>query len=526
MKNALLCLLLGITAYAPAQTFEQWGDLDAGPFNVGYRSMLVYDYSRNYIDGRKPMQLYIWYPGVDATGTMMTFGNYIEDACGDFAPGDEWFDVISREVEAGFRSGALNPSFNRALSEKELQRIYDTGIPSRRNAKPAAGKFPLIIHSHVNGVLNQSILLEYLASHGFVVVSFSMYNTAPAHYARGEEGSIALLSYAEDVAFVLNQARSFDFIDHEKVAMIGMVAQVGLAFQSKEMLLDAIACHDCAINDGWLKELPFYDVSKITVPILELKNSEFGDQKLTYLDSLPFSERFVVRFRNFPHRDFYPFAKIAKPDRSTDNSNYEFVAKCTRRFLEATLKGDTIKKEELINSEKIHPQKVSMMRVIPARPRPPGRNEFLTWLRFGDMDRVRLAWLGEDLRSRVSQADLFGVILFLCRDDAAHAWEALQLYTQAFPADSRNRMLYNFLGDAVIERDPQMAIWVFDRYRTQFPQDLHALDKLSNAYAAAGDEASAKQTAGLLLTLLPESDLPSEEKQLLKVSAKKRIKGK
>jgi hypothetical protein len=42
------------------------GKFKKGPYNIGYRALPDYDYSRNYIERRKPIQIFMWYPTYDS----------------------------------------------------------------------------------------------------------------------------------------------------------------------------------------------------------------------------------------------------------------------------------------------------------------------------------------------------------------------------------------------------------------------------------------------------------------------------
>ncbi len=449
-KFAVAVLIL-LTLPGYCQDISQWGNLKKGPFQVGYRTHLAYDLSRNYIDKGKPIQIYVWYPTEDSISPNMIFGDYFEDAIKDFGSDTVYTKLVLHDIPKEFKNGALNPSFGKQISEGEFKGISGTRIPSVKEAIPANGRFPLVLHTHVSGVLHQSIMLEYLASHGFVVLSFSMYNTSPVHYGRGEDGSNALQSYAEDLGFVLAQAKQFDFVDPTKVAMIGMLAQIGLTFQFKEALLDALVCLDCPgdWSEAQQRELPFYDTKRIRIPILAMSNSEQPDQNMTFLDSLPYSERYKVRLNDFPHSDFYPFPKIADPGSSKSHRNYEFITELTQLFLSMTLYPENDARKEFVALAKQNPMAhlISSIQEMNAEDPVYTENEFLTYLRFGQLDKIQGEYRGKEYVTSINKSNLFSVILFLCRDKKPHAKDAISIYENAYPDDPRTKMLYDLLED-------------------------------------------------------------------------------
>jgi hypothetical protein len=329
------------------------------------------------------------------------------------------------------------------------------------------------------------------------------------------------------MAFLIAQSKQFGFIDHTKTAMIGMVAQAGLALQLKETLLNAIACLDCppSWNEELMQKLPFFSPAKIQIPILELRNSEFGDQKKTFLENLIYSDRFLVRFKNFPHKDFYPFPKIVWPEQSAQHQNYEFASQTTRLFLQAFLLKDQHAEQqmlEMLNANALPDENVSLT-ILEAAPPIPTEDQFLTWLRFGDMDKVGEGWNQPQFQKQINQANLFSTVLFLCRDGAQHAFDALDLYVTHFPNDARNRMLYNFLGPHLLQNEPANAVRLFNYYLLQFTDDVFALDKLSDAHLANGDKTQAKETSKRLLSILSALSNPTMEEEALKAKTKKRL---
>ncbi len=445
----VLFLLLSISLNG--QNNSQWGNLKKGPYQVGYKTLLTHDLSRNYLDEHKPIQIYVWYPTKDSTSPGMVFGDYFEDAVKDFGNDSVYSKLVLNDIIEEFKSGALNPSFNSQISDAEFEIISNTKIPCIREAKPAEGKFPLVLHTHVSGVLHQSIMLEYLASHGFVVMSISMYNTAPVYYGRGEDGSYALLSSSDDLGFVLAQARQFDFVDPAKAAVVGMLAANGLAFQFKESLVDAIACLDCSSDwsEEYQRELPFFDPRKIRIPILEIINSDIPDQNTTFLDSLPFSDRYVLRLKDFLHSDFYPFPKIAHPDASKDHRKYEFVSELTRQFLSKVLNLGEGSSIEFVELAKQIPgaDLISSIKKLSARDLVYTENEFLSYLRFGQLYKIQGEYLSKSYLSSLNQSNLFSVVVFLCRDKKPHAKDALAIYNSVYPADPRRKFLQDLLQE-------------------------------------------------------------------------------
>ena len=530
MDRLLVIILLSLsTSTAFSQNPLQWGNLKPGSYAVGYKAIQTLDYSRNYIGGHKPVQIYMWYPCEKDNSNQMTFEQYIKDAVNDLGDSNIYAHHIKSKIVEEFKNGQLNPSFGASLSNEDFRKITNTSVPVTLHGKPMRGRFPLLLHIHANGALHQSLMMEYLASYGYVVVSISMYNTTPAHYGRGEEGSNAMLSQVEDLAFLISEARKFDFIDHKKMAMIGMVSQAGLALQMKENLLSAIACLDCQLNERTMEQLPFYSAKNVNIPFLHLVNTQFQKQENNYLDSLKYSERYLYRFKNFPHSDFYPFPKIAKPEESKTYINYEFVLQSTLHFLNAFLKNDEQEKQILINPslDSNYPHGYVTVTKLAAEKPLMRESEFLTSLRYGQIEAAQKEWNEHpEIKRNLSNENFFSVVLFLCRDGEPHAFDALKMYSSVYGHEAKIEMLYKLLGDAYLNKKTDMAQMVFSDYHKNFPDSPAALEGLIAAYQVAGNKSNARIAAKNLIELVNRVQPKEVEKIRLLAIAEKVIKEK
>lgn len=205
LRTLLLVICVGLPEVGEATS--QWGDLVPGPHAVGYTTIRARDARRHYFDDARPVQIFVWYPAVvDASATRMPYEGYFEDVGFDWGEAPDRVAYLRQQALDGFRRGALNPSFPGALTDGQFQQILTTPTAVVRNAAAAPGRFPVLLHAHMNGALHQSVMLEYLASYGYVVLSVSTYNTAPAFYGRGDDTADALLNLAEDFSLMLSRA--------------------------------------------------------------------------------------------------------------------------------------------------------------------------------------------------------------------------------------------------------------------------------------------------------------------------------
>lgn len=425
------------TSRAEAQTGGQWGALVPGRYQVGYRTLHLTDSSRRSLDRARTLQVYIWYPAAPAAATTpMPYEGYFDDAARDWGDDAGHVAFLRRWTRGGFQSGALNPSFSTPLSPARFDTILATPTRVVRDASAAAGRYPILLHAHSSGVLHQSLTMEYLASHGYLVMSVSMYNSAPAFYGRGEDSPNALYQMAEDFARMLVEARRMPNADAQRVAAVGMMAQAGLALQMKASPLRAIACLECLDYKEKLERLPYFDSLAVRIPLLELINSTWEDattdQRRSYLDRFPASTRYVGRFSSLDHADFYPFPKIAVP--GTSHEKYEAILYTTLQFLNAMLRDDANGRRFLENAGPVPGAASDFLRIRVSPPRSiPTEAEVLGWVRYGQVGRAREAirTFGSTL---VTRSSLFTTVLFLARDGEQHADSAVALFRSTFPA--------------------------------------------------------------------------------------------
>jgi dienelactone hydrolase len=427
-------LLLGARVQAQS---PQWGTLGAGAHRVGYRTLHLADSSRRYFEGPRTIQVHVWYPAEPAgVATPMLYEGYFDDAARDWGVEPDRVSMLQRRLRDGFRSGALNPSFPGGLTPAQFDSILRTPTAVYRGATPAAGPFPVLLHAHVNGALHQSIMMEYLASHGYVVLSTSLYNSAPVYYGYGDDTADALYQLSEDFALMLAAARRIPHADVSRAATIGMMAAGGLPFQMKSGALRAIACVECLGYTGQLERQPVYDSIAVRIPILELINSDHEDettnQEKSFLDRFRASPRYIGRFAGVGHPDFYPFPKIARL--GTPHPKHDAVLHTTLQFLNSVLRNDERGRRFLSDNGPLPGMEAGFLRIRTTAAEPiPVESEVLGWIRYGEVARAEEA-IRTFGSSVVTRNRLFTVVLFLARDLEPHAARAVALFRASFPA--------------------------------------------------------------------------------------------
>lgn len=358
----ILCVLIfslhsvGGSAYSlPASPL--WGDLEAGPYGVGYKTVFAYDLSRPAIAANdsgsvrvpnqrgRQMQIGVWYPAAKASRrSSMRFEEYVVLLAQelDFSP----LDRRRREQCIG---AYVNEPLSNGASPEKLQALLRMRTGAVRNARPVHGRFPLVVYAHIPPSGN-SIMCEFLASHGFVVAAIPWKGTYEYNLDVGLTG---VETQIRDMEFVVGHLRSAANVDGNSIAVIGMSfgAISALGFQTRNTQIDAVVSLDGGIGSPFgasvVQRTPYYSLSRVTTPILHLFGPDVPGTDVTYLRRLKYSHRYLVAFPGMRHADFVNQGMLehfvpgiqGKPSADT-KTGFEWVCRYTLHFLNAYLKND------------------------------------------------------------------------------------------------------------------------------------------------------------------------------------------
>lgn len=160
MHSRIAMLAILVLAAAPAVAAPPvWGGLAPGPHGTGFRVLFESDPARAYFPATdspegslvRPIQITLWYPARPGTGSAMRFGDYVEVAAGELGPDRD----IVPGVSDGFRRGPMQPFFDGPPSDEAWARVLGIAVAAGREAVPAPGRFPLVLHAGGGGALTQ-----------------------------------------------------------------------------------------------------------------------------------------------------------------------------------------------------------------------------------------------------------------------------------------------------------------------------------------------------------------------------------
>jgi tetratricopeptide (TPR) repeat protein len=490
MKSSLVGMLLvlmlavGIGAQSqsnPASAVPPvFGEMKPGPHPVGFRLIHLKDPTRlvrpkrDYLgtpdttDRARPIGLHVWYPAAEASDAPVTFEQYIYYA--DFGAPNE----ATRRQQREF---VRRTQFPGRFSDADWQRLLDSPLLARLNAREAAGKFPLLLGEL--RPLSTSITNEYLASHGYVVVMVE------GNMAAGMSSAVPKEEPYRNLEFAYAHTQAMPNVDQNITGTLGFsalgVAQIIYAMRTREV--DAVV----GLESGFFldsslyesaKGLPGYDVTALRAPFLHtFRCGKENTASLGDFDAMRYSTRYryQVDAPQILHSDFATEGMAA----STVLGLRPAAAPLLRRafeltnlyvlnFLNAYLKGDAaglafLRREP---TAKGAPEKLVTITEKPGIKSAPTEAEFLSLINSLGMERA-LALFKEAKKTdpdatvfRAATLNQVGSRL----GGSQRYQEAIEIYKlcfESYPKSSQTASLLGFAYEATGEK--KLALEFFER---------------------------------------------------------------
>jgi hypothetical protein len=350
MLNLLAAVCLSVAPYgASASQPTLWGSLEPGRHPVGVR---VVSHS-----GTHPVRIVVWYPAAPRVPTRsVTLSDYVR---------------LAQEATRGETSpAALRTALSVAMSadpagvaEPTLDRLLSTPMSATRDARTARGRYPLVLWGSRHAtMLAQSVMSEYLASHGFVV-AYAYPAGAPRklpYEVEAREAKVEILrSNVADLETALAELRRAPNVDGREVAIVtwSYAGESATLFQTWNAEVDLVIGLSSNVLEGWVYQDPEalakLSPASLRAPyvLMTEKVGTNGNEKLPprLLDEAPAGGYFVT-FPKLAHGNFNAIEglipALAGVDRVPRWSKagpdarigYETVARFVLHFLDARLR--------------------------------------------------------------------------------------------------------------------------------------------------------------------------------------------
>ncbi|MEJ0032775.1 MAG: redoxin domain-containing protein [Bacteroidota bacterium] len=483
-----------------AQQKMLYPNLEKGKYDIGYKTIIDFDYSRSYNlsypndtssskHDPRPIIINIWYPAtITKKDKSMLYGDYIKIPTQDV----RLKPFIKRIEDYNEKNSAFYMFYENDLNEEQKKKFtsqLNLPIDVTRDATPLSEKFPLVIyHAGLGGTLNDNtILCEYLASHGFVVVTgaFQGNNYKEVDLDWDLERS------TKDLDFMLNRIKNLPFIDFTKIAAIGhsFGAQAVLAYRTEDfspvswlIIIDTTMDYsvDAKPDDfGALTKVLYDKIENLNVPTLVFANPQ---ATFRVVDSLQYSDRTYCTLE-MEHNDFTSLTSLSKRngllkrnDSDTVWNKYTLVVDYCLSFLKSNIFDDKSAKQ-FISSE--HP----FTHVVEI---PKGKKLGIKIPDYSDFSKPPTTIQLEKM-------------LFEKKFEVVN--KIFDLYPTTWSQDDIVDM-----GYIVKKRDVDIAIFLFKKNVELHPESWTFWDRLGEAYMVKGEKASAIKSYEKSVELNPKND--------------------
>jgi dienelactone hydrolase len=468
---ALIAICAAFAADLPVRAAPAlWSGLEPGTYSVGYRARTEIDSSRAAFDKQvlgRTVGIQVWYPAAPSAEPPMRFDRYVLD---EYGLTDREATADERRAAIAAFTATLNPDLREPV---RIERLISMPTSARRDAPFAPGTFPLVLYFH-NGAASKSAQCEYLASHGFVVVSTAVAGTFERDLDVGLTGAE---TQARDLELAAGWAAANLPVDRLSAGVVGMsfggISE--LIYAARHPEVRAIVSLDGGAGSlsgaALVQESPYFETARVHAPMLVLYSPEGAD--LRFLESLRYSERTFARFPSLHHGDFSGsgFFRAAASSGSDDPSAAARQAMngLMLRFLRAHLAGDREDAKRLDDPAASKSPAFDLTRRS-ALPAPPTFEEWKAMLRTGD----------------------FASVTKTC--DRLKERDAAPISPETF------RKLGSWLFDEGRSED---ARWLFQLQVSMYPKSARAQFFLAVACQRLDDKRAAREHFTATLDLLP-----------------------
>lgn len=353
----LQILILFQASLIAAQSSLEEIDLENGKYNVGFQHYKTSDSTRTYSriydytnkKAERTIHVSIWYPSEQ---------NVLNEAPLAIL---DYLEILKKEEE-----------WEHLPNEQILNWFYYPNTPGNQNhlveqttayakATFEKGKFPVVVYapSYQASSIENFALCEYLASHGFVVISSPSRGTETRWFSNNNAKEME--TQARDVEFLIKEAGKFPIADYDKIAIMGFSfgGLSNIIVQSRNDKVKAIVSLDGTERYQYelLNQSSFFDTQNIDVPYIHMAQKDIPEivlkednidanlnTKFQLFDNLSNCKAYQLKFHNLTHSYFSTLGILfANRDKRQDKSDseimesYKLVALYTLNFLDVTL---------------------------------------------------------------------------------------------------------------------------------------------------------------------------------------------
>lgn len=503
MRLLSVTILILITTITNGQTSLDEIDLNIGNYKVGFKHYntsdstrtytRIYDYNNQKIP--RPIPISIWYPSNQDTNgkEQLNVLNYLEilkqEEEWEHLPNEQilnWFYYPNTPENQGHLAELTNAYF-------ELEYAND--------------KFPVIVYapSHQASSIENFAICEYLASHGYVVISSPSRGTETRWFSSNNAKEIE--TQARDVEFLIKEVGKFPKANYNEIAIMGFSfgGLSNVIAQTRNDKISAVVSLDGTERYQYklLEKSPFFEPSGIDVPYIHMAQKNIPDQvlkednipselnsKFQLYDSLTNSNTYKLKFNNLTHSYFSTLGVLYQQrDKRQDKNDFEimesykWISVYALNFLDAYLKNDANALKFLENKPSANGIKESLLTIESKK----ANNQKITFEDFNELALkqnykglyelyVSTKTKNPSLEIPEGNLNTVGLQLVFDPETSEQGINVFLLATKLYPKSAN---LFDSLGEAYLFIDnKKMAIENFEKSLKLNSENQNAVDRL------------------------------------------------
>ncbi len=328
--------------------------LEFGPYEVGFETFQAYDDSRPYILHEEPISrpllIHFWYPSKEKKeGHTIAFRDYIDLIAlrEDFERSESEVDKHSFDYVKAYSDFAKgNFGLDTGIS---VQFLLDSPVYAKAgiSANNAESGFPLLIYAPSNSKasVQNHLLCEYLASHGFLILSVASAGPNSIYRDKFQESTMAQVL---DMEYILKFCKDRLKLNYTSLGLFGFSSggNAITIFQMRNKNVGAVLSLDGGQEYSTymgLYSMPDFDLDKANVPYMSLVNNYENFSIYPFFNTIRSAEKYLYRMPQLDHNGFisyWTYFDSCSPDSIKGNSSISFVylSECALRFLSKYLK--------------------------------------------------------------------------------------------------------------------------------------------------------------------------------------------
>lgn len=252
MRALVLTLFFAVAAHAEGPRY--WGTLTPGRYPVGFRIVQARSGPGAVGVDPRPIEIALWYPA-SGRGEPMSFGDYFvlsPDLRARSAPQGVSADDLPAVLSAAITGDATQ------LAGEKATTILSQGMFAMRDAPPAAGRYRIALWSARYGTAAaQSVLSEFLASHGFIVAAVRPLGAEvrlPFELKTPVEKSEELQARVDDMRGALQALRELTTADPDDSALLAWsyAGEAATMLQVSDSRIATVVGLSTNLLSGWV----------------------------------------------------------------------------------------------------------------------------------------------------------------------------------------------------------------------------------------------------------------------------------